>query len=57
MTKEKCYEHKGKGMLMGGLGLLILGAIKYFGYSWEMGLMVIGILAIIKGLICWSMKK
>ncbi len=56
MTKEM-MKHKGKGLLMGGIGLFVLGLVKYLGYSWEMGLMVIGILAILKGLYCWSTKK
>jgi hypothetical protein len=55
MAKE--MRHKGKGLVTVGAGLLILGAVKYLGYNWEMALMVIGILAIIKGLICYGMKK
>lgn len=53
---EKEYRHK-FGMLWGGLGLFILGLVKYMGYNWEMALMVVGILAVIKSLACYGMKK
>ena len=53
----KDMKHKGHGLLMGSVGLFILGLVKYLGYTWEMALMVVGILGIIKGLICWSKKK
>lgn len=54
---EKMYKHTPLKMFWLGLGLLIFGGVKYMGYSWEMALMVIGILAIIKGLACYAMKK
>ena len=57
MAKEKCYNHASMMPLMMGLGLLIFGGVKYLGYSWEMALMVIGILAIIKGIVLMAMKK
>ena len=57
MAKEKCYNHASMMPLMMGLGLLIFGGVKYLGYSWEMALMVIGILAIIKGIVLMVMKK
>lgn len=56
MAEKMEYKHKLKPFWM-GLGLLIFGGVKYMGYSWEMALMVVGILAIIKGLACYAMKK
>ena len=53
----KDYPRHKLGMFWGGLGLFILGLVKYLGYNWEMAFMVVGILAVLKGLLCYSMKK
>ena len=55
MAKKKttmCYDAKHKITL--GLGLFIFGLVKYLGYDWEIAFMVIGILAILKGLLMFS---
>jgi hypothetical protein len=41
--------------LITGLGLFVIGLIKYLGYSWEMALMAIGILLVLKSLILKGM--
>ncbi len=52
----KCCEHKGKGMFMMGIGLLIIAGMLYLGYGWMEIFGVLGVLAILKGLFV-SMKK
>ena len=42
----------GHGLLVKGLAVFLLGLIKYLGYSWEMALMAVGILLVLKSLIC-----
>ncbi len=53
---KDCKHGKYK-MLTLGIGLLVFGGVKYLGYSWEMALMVIGVLAILKGLLIMAMNK
>ena len=55
--KDKCHCCGVPKVLLLGLGILIMGLVKYMGYSWEMALMVVGILAVLKGLLCMAMKK
>ena len=56
MAKKKsdmCFTASHKIAM--GIGLFIFGLVKYLGYSWEMAFMVVGILAILKGL--WMLSK
>jgi len=41
----------GKKKMLPGLGIFLLGLIKYLGYEWEIALMVVGALAFLKGLL------
>jgi hypothetical protein len=50
MKKDMSYHYGKKKMLL-GFGIFLLGLIKYLGYSWEMALMVLGVLVFLKGLL------
>ena len=42
------YAHAEKSLF--GLMIFLLGLVKYLGYSWEIALMVVGVLMALKGL-------
>ena len=50
MKKDMHYHYAKKKMLM-GFGIFLLGLVKYLGYSWEQGLMLIGVLVFLKGIL------
>ena len=52
----KCCEHKGKAMLMMGIGLLIIAGMLYMEYGWMEIFAVLGVLAILKGFFISTMK-
>jgi hypothetical protein len=52
---KKCVP--GKGCAVAGIGLFIFGLVKYLGYEWDVAFMVLGILAIIWGILAYSMHK
>jgi hypothetical protein len=52
IRKEKtCMCWHGMRLITVGLGLFIFGLVKYLGYTWETAFMVIGVLAVLKGLL------
>ena len=51
MAKKECKCGCGMHALCIGLGIFVLGLVKYLGYSWEMALMAIGALVVLKGLL------
>lgn len=55
MPKKDMPRHP--GMMCVGIGIFIFGLVKYLGYSWEMAFMVLGVLAFLKGLLCFATCK
>ncbi len=51
--KKAEYDVSMKKMFTGAL-TVIFGAIKYLGYSWEMAIIVVGVLIFLKGLLMKS---
>ena len=50
MKGDDWQYHYGKKKMLMGAGIFLLGLVKYLGYSWEEGLMLIGVLVVLKGL-------
>jgi hypothetical protein len=46
-----CMCGHGKKKIAIGIGLFIFGLVKYWGYSWEMAFMVVGVLAVLYGIV------
>jgi len=54
--KEDWHMHKGKGLLLFGFLLIIVGALRLYGVSWEWTAIIVGVLMILKGLWIKGMK-
>jgi len=48
--KEEWYKHKGKFMMSLGVLIFLIGLMRFYQISWDVVLMVAGILILLKGL-------
>jgi membrane-bound ClpP family serine protease len=47
---ENWHKHRGKGAVLFGILILLVGLMKYYQFSWPMILMIVGVLFILFGL-------